>query len=780
MCFHKGRIKKNGKKITALLLFCAIICTAVPIESKAEERVLSTDNLAQEQGEISSADDFAPEGEEQPTAGGTTQEQEAVLPAEPTGQKEALAPDGLVWQESHYILFLEGAQVTEEGWKEVSGVKFYVDSSGFVSSKLEQTKEGVSLFKFSFEKAEWVQQKNEICVLDDGRMYYFNSSGNCDTAEGWKEVSQTEIYYVNGSGFVASRLEKFQQIWRCFDYNDNTLQWEKQTDIWKTVGEQDYYFNSKGNCTTIYHKGEHTCQTYSNGKMTTVKKGICMLQDGKLYYFNSKGLKTTNKGWQKASSQEYIQIGKNGTVISKMKKQKQFWEYYDYNYQDVKWERQKNVWKKVFDKEYYFSKSGNCIRIYDLKTKKCKEYSKGNMRNVKKKIVKLHNGRLYYFNSKGVKAAAKGWNVVSSTSYVQVGKGGYVTSKMQRKKEVWRFYRRNYHTEKWEKQKNVWKNVRKSKYYFNKKGNCTRIYDTAAQKCYDVKGGKEVLVQSAVRKIGKTKYYFGSDGRKAASAGMYLSSSGRIICTDQKGRVTKEISGQVLSYESWQGKITSCRVQEGRLICYYDGDGTLRRKIDLDKPMVALTYDDGPSQYTSVILDILGQYGGAATFFVLGQRVPGYADTIRRAHNMGCEIGNHTYSHQILTKIGTPQIQSQIYSTNAAVKNIIGVSPVVMRPPGGGQNPSVRSAVGMPLILWSIDTLDWKTRNASSTQAAILNHVKDGDIILMHDLYSPTAEASKAVIPELVRRGYQLLTVSELAECRGGMAKGAVYNAFRR
>ncbi len=102
-----------------------------------------------------------------------------------------------------------------------------------------------------------------------------------------------------------------------------------------------------------------------------------------------------------------------------------------------------------------------------------------------------------------------------------------------------------------------------------------------------------------------------------------------------------------------------------------------------------------------------------------------------------------------------------------------------MRPPGGNYNGTVASTVGMPLILWSIDTLDWKTRNAAATQAAVLNHVKDGDIILMHDLYGPTAEASKVIIPELINRGYQLVTVSELADCRGGMLNGMVYNAFR-
>ena len=101
-----------------------------------------------------------------------------------------------------------------------------------------------------------------------------------------------------------------------------------------------------------------------------------------------------------------------------------------------------------------------------------------------------------------------------------------------------------------------------------------------------------------------------------------------------------------------------------------------------------------------------------------------------------------------------------------------------MRPTGGATNTNVKKWVGMPSIIWSIDTLDWKTRNADSTKRAVLDHVKDGDIVLMHDLYSATATASETIIPELVKQGYQLVTVSELAECRGGMEQNKSYSKF--
>ena len=147
-------------------------------------------------------------------------------------------------------------------------------------------------------------------------------------------------------------------------------------------------------------------------------------------------------------------------------------------------------------------------------------------------------------------------------------------------------------------------------------------------------------------------------------------------------------------------------------------------------------------------------------------------------YDNGCQIGNHTYDHKILTRVGKKEVQKQVSKTNRAVKKVIGINPVVMRPPGGATSSNIKSWVGMPSIIWSIDTLDWKTRDSASTQKAVLNHVKDGDIVLMHDLYKATATASQTIIPELTRRGYQLVTVSELAECRGGMKQNKSYSKF--
>lgn len=205
--------------------------------------------------------------------------------------------------------------------------------------------------------------------------------------------------------------------------------------------------------------------------------------------------------------------------------------------------------------------------------------------------------------------------------------------------------------------------------------------------------------------------------------------------------------------------------------------------IDPSRPMIALTFDDGPkTSVTSRILDSLQANGGRATFFMLGSNVNANAGVIRRMVDQGCEVANHTHDHKYLTKIGAEGIVSQVGSTNQKIQAVCGVSPVLMRPPGGyidGASLNVLGSMGMPAIMWSIDTRDWQHRNAQRTIDTVLSQVKDGDIILMHDIYSTTADAAVVLIPELTARGYQLVTVSELAAYRGGIAPGHKYSQFR-
>ena len=212
-------------------------------------------------------------------------------------------------------------------------------------------------------------------------------------------------------------------------------------------------------------------------------------------------------------------------------------------------------------------------------------------------------------------------------------------------------------------------------------------------------------------------------------------------------------------------------------------DPVVSHGIDPSRPMIALTFDDGPkTSVTGRILDSLQANGGRATFFMLGSNVNANAGVIKRMVDQGCEVANHTHDHKYLTKIGAEGIVSQVGSTNQKIQAVCGVAPTLLRPPGGYKDAAslaVLGSMGMPAVMWSIDTRDWQHKNSQKTIETVLSQVKDGDIILMHDIYDPTADAAVTLIPELTASGYQLVTVSELASYRGGMQPGHSYSQFR-
>lgn len=202
--------------------------------------------------------------------------------------------------------------------------------------------------------------------------------------------------------------------------------------------------------------------------------------------------------------------------------------------------------------------------------------------------------------------------------------------------------------------------------------------------------------------------------------------------------------------------------------------------IDPSKPMVALTFDDGPQPSVgNWIMDCLAQYGGKATFFMVGERVGSYKTEVQRMVAEGHEVANHTMNHKYLQKLGAAQIQAQVNNGNDAIQAACGVRPTLLRLPGGNHNAAVLANAGMPMIQWNVDTLDWKTRNADKTVAAVLNHVKDGDIILMHELYGATGDAVARIVPELHKRGFQMVTVSQMAAAKGrSLEAGKLYSSF--
>ena len=169
----------------------------------------------------------------------------------------------------------------------------------------------------------------------------------------------------------------------------------------------------------------------------------------------------------------------------------------------------------------------------------------------------------------------------------------------------------------------------------------------------------------------------------------------------------------------------------------------------------------------------------ALFFFALGSQVEKFPNTVKRAAELGCEVANHTYSHKNLTKISEDERTSQVEDTADIIESITGTRSKLVRPPYGAKNDDVRATVKYPLILWSIDTLDWKTRDTDSTVAEALKAV-DGDIVLMHDVRDDTAAAAEQIIPALVEQGYKLVTVSEMFEAKGiALENGKAYRKAR-
>lgn len=201
--------------------------------------------------------------------------------------------------------------------------------------------------------------------------------------------------------------------------------------------------------------------------------------------------------------------------------------------------------------------------------------------------------------------------------------------------------------------------------------------------------------------------------------------------------------------------------------------------IDPTKPMVALTFDDGPGKHTSRLLDIFASYGGKGTFFVIGNILENRADVINRMVSEGHEIGGHSWDHRQLTKLNDSDLNNQLTGTRTKIYELTGTDTALLRPPYGSYNSQVQNMckdMGIVMVNWSLDTLDWKYKDADRLYHTILDEVQDGDIILCHDLHGSTVDAMEKVIPELIARGYQLVTVSELLDQRGDVIEaGEVY-----
>ena len=191
-----------------------------------------------------------------------------------------------------------------------------------------------------------------------------------------------------------------------------------------------------------------------------------------------------------------------------------------------------------------------------------------------------------------------------------------------------------------------------------------------------------------------------------------------------------------------------------------NGKGTTQKN-----KRVALTFDDGPEpKVTTQILETLKKYDAKATFFMLGSRVEYYPEIAKKVQASGHELGNHSWNHPDLTKANAKKISNEINNTSAIIEDVTGQKATSFRPPYGAFNDAVSEQSDLPIVLWDVDTLDWKHRSPNQLLAYVKQGTRDGSIILMHDIHQSTADGLDAVLAYLKDEGYEFVTVSQLHE----------------
>ncbi|MDD6224036.1 MAG: polysaccharide deacetylase family protein [bacterium] len=190
------------------------------------------------------------------------------------------------------------------------------------------------------------------------------------------------------------------------------------------------------------------------------------------------------------------------------------------------------------------------------------------------------------------------------------------------------------------------------------------------------------------------------------------------------------------------------------------------RVIDPTQKVVALTFDDGPSNHTKEIIDILKENDACATFFVLGNKVTLYQNVLKESIANGNELGNHSYNHKWLSRLSVANFIDQVESTQKIMRETLDYEPTYLRPTYGSITNRMRKNTDLKISLWTIDTKDWKLKSVERIVEKATSNIADGDIILMHDIFERSKEALKEIIPILQERGFQFVTVSELNEIK--------------
>ncbi len=326
---------------------------------------------------------------------------------------------GNTWTAYEYSPDAKDMVVMRSKWLNKEGNQYYFASSGLATIV---SYSGEKCYKY--ESGKWNQLKNASCTLMDGEQYYFNAGGRGVTKEGWVKITETQHLYIGSEGCITQMIKKPSGIWQLYQYDSGSRKWNPQTNVWKNIYSNLYYFNESGYASRVYYGNTQTYYNYTGGKYVLAVNGACAMNNGKLYFFGSNGVRVTKEGWYNLSDNKKLYVSSNGYIGYMMNRSNGIWKLYSYS--TGKAVLQISQWKAVGGDKYFFNKNGDSTRIYYAGARNCYDYTNGKWVMAKNTTKSIFD-KTYYFNSAGKLVTKAGWYTLGKYSQVYVDARGYVT-----------------------------------------------------------------------------------------------------------------------------------------------------------------------------------------------------------------------------------------------------------------------------------------------------------------------------------------------------------------
>jgi hypothetical protein len=423
--------------------------------------------------------------------------------------------------------------------------------------------------------------------------YLYDTSGNQVVSAGWYR-DDIHDYYVNSKGYMLymTTIEDVNAMKiHFYVYSTASKGLVTYSSHFLSYYGNLIYVGSDSYLYSIYYRSTRQYVYVTDNGLVPANKELIRLNDGKTYFFDANGIKVTTDGWYSYQSGKQVYVGEGDYIVSLLMKKDNSWKYYDYDYTSNKWVLNESGWYSTVGRDLYVDKEqkvslmcnwllsekniiyvyrynedsekfeliksewidydgddmyvnakGQCMYLYMKDEKLCMIQNSDSSDYILavSKVLRLKDGKFYYFDADGQIVTTCGWQKVSSSREYFVNSDGYVTRWLQGSGGVWRFYIMDYEANKWILQKNVWTSAHGNLYYFCSTGISTRIYYYSSKHCYDYTGGKWVMATGTIKTIVKNIYYFDGKGNWITKAGWYKLASGKQVYVSSTGYVTKQ------------------------------------------------------------------------------------------------------------------------------------------------------------------------------------------------------------------------------------------------